>query len=248
MASASTEGATSSLDVSEDFKRHTCSGFLAGDENVRFVPNFSYDKIELMSRSSIGPLRAGLDTVVPLWLAVLLRQRNMGRILSPSWMEVFVLRRVLQHEKDPARASFSPELPFRYAELSRSILAVESEIDQADQIRLLLEDIATVRMDKIRNNLHTLSEQSLSQTSTLPIIDVTNIGSLEMAALRPFITQAFRDHLTLSRKTRPIKNVSAGETRNEALRASRKSDGLADAKDDDSAPVVKGRSRIRRFR
>mmetsp|Transcript_704 Transcript_704/g.853 ORF Transcript_704/g.853 Transcript_704/m.853 type:complete len:203 (+) Transcript_704:2-610(+) len=202
-----------------------------------------------------------MDTVVPLWLGVLLRQRNMGRILPLEWMDVDVLRAVLQHEKDPTKASFSSELPFRYAELARSILAVESDIDQADQIRLLLEDIATVRMDKIRRNLHTLSEQSLSQTATLPIIDVTNIGSLEMAALRPFITQAFRDHLTLSRKTRSASNRTEKNTGAQQARASRlgrpsaKTDigadeGENDVMDDDidEVPVTKGRSRIRRFR
>ena len=157
-----------------------------------------------------------MDTTVPLWLAVMLRKRKLAKIIPPQWMDVEVLKEVLRFERDPREANFSSLLPFRHAEIAQAILsacragsgtgagggaASDSELPDADRIKLLLEDIATVRMDKIRKNVHTLSSQILSRPSTVqPIIDVTNIGSLEMHAVKSFVTESFRLHRELSGK------------------------------------------------
>eukprot|EP00978_Attheya_sp_CCMP212_P020163 scaffold57308_cov55-Attheya_sp.AAC.4 len=202
-------------------------GFLAGETDIRISPNFNYKlPIGLVSRK-VGPFRAGIDTVVPLWLAVFLRRRSLARILLPDWMQVERLQQVLQYERDPDRASFSPDLPLRHAEISRAVLAAcgsDGEIPNVDQIRVLLEDICTVRMDKIRRNVHTISAQSMPQNRSVPIIDVTGIGSLEMQAIRPFVTSMFRDQKALVHKepTTGNTNVSASEARNQALRSSRR--------------------------
>ena len=183
----------------KDKKHHACSEFLAGDELVTIVPSFSYPKpLELISRPSVGPFQAGLETSVPLWLALLLRQKCLCRIQAPSWMDVSVLRSILHEEQ--TTETFSKRLPFRYLETSRSLLATsESVTDQPDAVRILLQDISTVRTDKIRRNLHTLSEQALATPHTLPVIEVTGISSLEIATVAPFCTKAFQHHLLLSR-------------------------------------------------
>lgn len=115
-----------------------------------------------------------------------------------------VLKEVLRFERDPREANFSSLLPYRHAEIAQSILTAcqnssgDSEIPNADRIKLLMEDIATVRMDKIRKNIHTLSSQILSRESKVqPIIDVTNIGSLEMHSIQSFVVEAFQLHREL---------------------------------------------------
>jgi hypothetical protein len=133
-------------------------------------------------------------------------------------MDMDVLREVLRFERDINEASFSPSLPYRHAEISRAILSAcragcgsgsvgagdagsESEIRNADQIKLLLEDIASVRMDKIRRNIHQLSVSTLrnrSTTTSESIIDVTNIGSLEMHSIKSFVLESFRLQRELS--------------------------------------------------
>jgi hypothetical protein len=193
-------------------------------------------------------------------------------------MQVERLQQVLQYERDPDRASFSPDLPLRHAEISRAVLAAcgsDGEIPNVDQIRVLLEDICTVRMDKIRRNVHTISAQSMPQSTSVPIIDVTGIGSLEMQAIRPFVTSMFRDQKALVHKepTTGNANVSASEARNQALRSSRRplrriqkpqtanpapvQEDDADELDDESLEIptadpstapTEGKSRIRRFR
>ncbi|KAL9179357.1 hypothetical protein ACHAXT_008647 [Thalassiosira profunda] len=190
------------------------SSFLAGDESVTIVPSFTLpEPMELLS-GTVGPFRAGMDAVVPLWLATMLRRRKLAKIVPPSWMDAEVLKGVLKFERDPNEASFSPDLPFRHAEIARAIMAAcragsgtgsmagdaagDVEIPDADQIKILLEDIAAVRIEKIRGNVHQLSTSTLVARSTAEsVIDVTNIGSLEMHAIKPFVAEAFRLHREL---------------------------------------------------
>ncbi|KAL3798300.1 hypothetical protein ACHAW5_010637 [Stephanodiscus triporus] len=193
------------------------STFLAGDEPVAVIPSFSLPEPLELTSGTVGPFRAGMDAVVPLWLATTLRRRKLAKIVPPSWMDVDVLREVLRFERDRREASFSPDLPFRHAEVARAILSAcragsgtgssagdggdGQEVPNADQVKLLLEDIAAVRMDKIRRNVHQLSASTLTtRGGTEIVIDVTNIGSLEMHAIRPFVLESFRLHRELSGK------------------------------------------------
>ena len=192
---------------------------------------------------AVGPFRAGMDAIVPLWLATMLRRRKLAKIVPPGWMDADVLRGVLRFERDPKEASFSPDLPFRHAEIARAILSAcragsgtgsaagdgaDSEIPNADRVKLLLEDIAAVRMDKIRRNVHQLSASTLkARSKTESIIDVTNIGSLEMHAIKPFMVESFRLHRELSGKgssyshdVEPDNSQSRGGTNGRAATAS----------------------------
>lgn len=212
------------------------SNFLAGDETISIIPSFTYPETIGLISGQVGPFRAGMDTEVPLWMATMLRRRKLAKIIPPSWMDVTVLKEVLRFERDPNEASFSPDLPFRHAEISHAILTAcragsgtggsgamgdggESEVPNADQVKLLLEDISRVRTDKIRRNVHTLSAQTLKAKSKYEsIIDVTNIGSLEMHQIKPFITDAFKNHRELSGKgssySTPLDEGEGGAGRN----------------------------------
>ncbi|KAL7438145.1 hypothetical protein ACHAXH_008402 [Discostella pseudostelligera] len=193
------------------------STFLAGDETITIIPSFHLPQpLELLS-GTIGPFRAGMDAIVPLWLGTMLRRRKLAKLVPPTWMDMDILKEVLRFERDINEASFSPQLPFRHAEIARAILSAcragsgtgssgagdagsESEIRNADQIKLLLEDIAAVRMDKIRRNIHQLSSSTLRNRTTMneSIIDVTNIGSLEMHSIKAFVLESFRLQRELS--------------------------------------------------
>ena len=214
-------------------------------------------------------------------------------------MDVEALKGILKFERDPNEASFSPDLPFRHAEVARAVLGACGsgggtgsgasgsggggdgdgavvEIPDADAVKLLLEDVTAVRADKIRRNVHTLSAQSMSRDdgAPLPVIDVTNIGSLEVQAVRPFILRAFRDHRSLTGRD-PVKQAAGGELvgnggRNvvsggvneareaQALRGRRAAAKQEEAVDEGSLETPTavpasnarsgGRSRIRRFR
>ena len=198
--------------------------FLASDEPITIVPNFTYkNKLSeyLATQKRVGPLTAGESTTVPLWLGIYLRKRNLCRLVAPDWLNVEHLKKVLAHERNPDEGRFSKDLPLRYMEISRSILQTigagrsaahasggggaglgNEEIPQVEIIRVLLEDISTVRMDKIRRSLHMLSanQMGISLTRPMEVLDVSGIGAAEMAAIKPFMERAFEDHLKLNRK------------------------------------------------
>lgn len=202
------------------------STFLACDESIVIIPSFSLSEpLTLISAGIVGPFRAGMNIAVPLWLGLMLRRRKLARLLLPPWMDSDNLRNVLRYERDVREATFSPDLPWRHAELARAILGAcglgaagsagggsggddnghggggggGAEIPNAHAIKLLLEDIASVRMDKIRRNVHQLSSTTLkARSGTEIVIDVTNIGSLEMHAIKPFVLESFRLHRELS--------------------------------------------------
>lgn len=189
-----------------DTKRHASSAFLAGDETIEIVPNFSYDKpLGLMTKQNVGPFSAGISAKVPLWLALLLKQKYFCEIVTPDWMEVEKLKEILKEERK--EDAFNKDLPFRYLEISRSLLHAHTMQDH-ESIRILLQDIQTVRMDKIRTNLYTLSSSALQSPDDLPIIDVSGIGSLELAAIEPFCRTAFRHHLMLSKREQQAKHIA----------------------------------------
>ncbi len=136
-------------------------------------------------------------------------------------MTVSKLKSILAHERDPNQENFSQELPFRHAEIARAVLqavgasrsavhaaasgsgsaSAAEEVPQAEVVRVLLEDISMVRMDKIRRNFHAMSSDIMGKSLEMPmsILDVTGIGSLEMAAVKPFLEKAFEDHLKFVR-------------------------------------------------
>ena len=190
------------------------SSFLAGDESIQIVPAFNLPEMGLIS-GAIGPFHAGITATVPLWLATMLRRRKLAKIVPPPWLDADVLREVLRFERDPREASFSPELPLRHAEIARAVMSAcragagsgtsaggtDAEVPNADTVGILLRDIQDARMDKIRKNVHTLSSGVLRErTKEEIIIDITNIGSLEMQQIRPFLTEALRLNRELSGK------------------------------------------------
>ncbi len=64
---------------------------------------------------------------------------------------------------------------------------------------LLLEDILSMRMDKMRRNVHQLSWLTLTlQSGNIVLIDMTNVGLLEIHIMRPFMAEAFSLHRDLS--------------------------------------------------
>lgn len=201
---------SSVLSTENSARAYAITNFLAMDSTIDIVPSFN-DKSpfeDLISRNSIGPFYAGVSTTVPLWIALYLRKRNLCRLIVPAWMSLENLKRVLEAEvADKDKFSDYTVLPFRYKEISRSIFqacgvvrsqahASSEEIPHAEQIRVLLEDISTTRMNKIRSNIHRFSTGELRDTEPL-IIDVTGIGSAEINAIKPFLENAFRDHLRL---------------------------------------------------
>mmetsp|Transcript_17094 Transcript_17094/g.20872 ORF Transcript_17094/g.20872 Transcript_17094/m.20872 type:complete len:362 (+) Transcript_17094:65-1150(+) len=227
--SSSTASSSASPHTSASTQKSTSlKTFLASDELITIIPSFNYKtpiSDLLISQTSIQPFTAGIHTTVPLWLGIYLRKRNLCRIVCPPWLTTTHLKKILIHERNPDNTSFSLDIPFRYMEIAKSLIQTigatrsaihasggsggasgasgggTEEIPQVEIIRVLLEDIHQVRMDKIRRNIHGLSRNTMrsSMVRPIPVVEVTGIGSVEMSAIKPFLEKSFEDHLTLVR-------------------------------------------------
>lgn len=291
------------------------SAFVAGDTPIRIVPLFTLkDPLEFMTiqDGALGPFTAGMDMDCPMWLALLLQQRHLCRILLPPWLTVSNLQRVLQQEK--TQGTFCPQipsishddgddldepsysnnnnndgprwgLPLRYLEIAQA-LVLNNKItaatmgsndvtgvggDNSDRnleaMRILIQDICQVRLDKIRTNLHTISQQSASSframpitttsstwndeesTNVMPLVNVTGIAAVEMAYYQSMIQQLFHDHDTLCQTTQHKNNTSHGANPTTSEKENGSSTSKANSGEDD-APVSGShlRSRLRRMR
>lgn len=245
MSSTSTATATSH-EALQILKFHNCSSFLAGEELIDMVPLFTYAKpLRLLgytdTNASIGPFTAGVTTQVPLWMALYLVQRKMARIVPPDWLDEAHLKEVLREEGESD--SFSPQLPPHYQSMARSILAALHQQNEsvAPSIAILLQDVETLRLDKIRQQLFVLSRETLPQAATLPIITTHHMGSLERQFLRPFLQQVLEDHTALARKTQPPQDQPKTPTS-----ARRRKTTTEEATAGTTATATK--SRLRRFR
>jgi len=215
----------------------------------------------LLTQKSVGPFNAGVHTSVPLWMGLYLRKRNLCRLVAPPWLSVTFLKDVLSFERDPRNSDFYDprKLPFRYAEVSRAILQTcgvarsavhaggeNEELPQAEQILVLLEDIAMVRMEKTRRNIHEMSATTMSKDRPMPVIKVTGIAALEIGSIKPFLERSFGDHLKLVR-------AGASDRTNSSKRSTGTGDdrtglGASDSQSLSAPAVAAARSRTRRFR
>lgn len=74
--------------------------FIAEKTNIQVIPNFNHTNVIHLISGDVGPFRAGLPILVPLWMAVNLKQRQKCRILTPEWMDVEKLEQKKEEEKD----------------------------------------------------------------------------------------------------------------------------------------------------
>lgn len=188
------------------------ASFTVGDEPIRIVPLFSIPTPlpTIMAEAggmNLGPFHAGAPTVVPLWVACFLRRKNLCRLEIPIWLSVENLSLVLEEERSPEKGnSLSNRLPRCYMEMARKILGAcgaygntqDCEVDSSQQLLMLLQDIESVRCDKLRRNIHTLSKQDLVTPKEAPLIDARYIGNAERITLTPFLQSCFRMHRNIS--------------------------------------------------
>lgn len=216
------------------------SSFCAENHMVTVVPSFSYSSpMQLLSsqkQDSVGPFVAGMPVQVPLWMAKVLRQRQLAQINVPDWLSPENLTAILQEEKQSVLLTST--LPFYYFEIARSLQwAMESK-----SVMILLQDLTNVRVDKIRKHFHELSKGDLQENEgELPMISVTGIASIELNTVGPFLQRAFSDYGYLTQSTSKSL-VGGGDSSSSSLdKENLSQEGVTKA-------ATMARSRLRRFR
>ncbi|XP_025115508.1 DNA replication complex GINS protein PSF2-like [Pomacea canaliculata] len=156
--------------------------FLAEKENITIVPNFSLEKIHLIS-GDFGPFSPGLPTAVPLWMACSLKQRQKCRIVQPEWMDVEKLTEKKQEEMD---SKFFTQMPSNYyLEISQLVLqCATDDISRADEVKILIKDIWDLRVAKLRSSIDMFVKSDATHAK------LNHLTLMEINTVRPFLTAA----------------------------------------------------------
>ena len=200
------------------------SAFQADDALITIVPSFdSSSPLPLLSSAPVGPFQAGMPTVVPLWMAMLLHMRSLCSISPPAWLATSNLSEILAHEKKEQFLWKDAErLPRNYYEIAKQLTGRRGVVfadddagggsSQSHVLSLLVQDLLEVRVDKLRQQLPTvLANHAAQQSKRLDendddvqnmeeddlMMTIDGIGSQELALLRPFIQQALNDRAFL---------------------------------------------------
>jgi GINS complex protein len=234
------------------------------------------------TRVSFGPIKAGIPCALPLWLAVALNEKSLAKISKPRWMETDNLVKILQEERtsgtlvvaaSSSSSSNHPlQLPFYYYEISQRLSKLANVGWNRPEIRLLVEDIAQVRIDKLRHTFQkslaglssdaavALRNKQLSSSSSsdaspalakarlLPdtFADVTGICATELAVLGPFFVQALNDVQKMEGNT--TKQHGKANQEDPQPSSARDTSDRTSSSSSSPPPPPRRRDRLRRFR
>ncbi|CAH0406261.1 unnamed protein product [Chilo suppressalis] len=157
--------------------------FIGENRISSIIPNFTYDKIYLIC-GEFGPFRAGLPLNVPLWLAIMLKQKQKCRIVPPEWMDIDVLQNIKEEEK---RSRFFTKMPNEhYMVEAKLILGVAAEdVPNAAEIKTIIKDIWDIRMSKLRTSMDALMKSggSYGRLDHLTMMEINSVKPLLPSAM-----------------------------------------------------------------
>jgi GINS complex subunit 2 len=222
--------------------------------------------------------------LLPSWLTV----SNLQQVLQQEKTQGTFCHQIqsVAYEEDEAFDNTTNDgnhrgLPFRYLEIAQALLlnnkitaATMSSNDamgggggdnsdrNLEAMRILLQDICQVRLDKIRTNLHTISQQSASTfkavstssswnedeaSNAMPLVNVKGIAAVEVAYYQPVIQQLFHDHDVLCQTTTTTSSAAGNETTEKENGLSGKTTS-GEEQDNQGGGSSSLRSRLRRMR
>jgi len=132
--------------------------FIAEDEEIIIVPNFSLQHVHLLG-GTYGPFRPQIPVGVPLWLAVFLKKQGKCNVIPPRWLEVTTLNSVIELERGD---DVFQALPIHYVELATDLCKYAREDLQDWSLSCdLVDSIRSVRHNKIQSGLRSLDTRAL---------------------------------------------------------------------------------------
>ncbi|XP_026489951.1 probable DNA replication complex GINS protein PSF2 [Vanessa tameamea] len=168
--------------------------FIGENRIVSIIPNFSHDKIFLIC-GEFGPFRAGLPMNVPLWLAVMLKQKQKCRMVPPDWMDIEALETIKEEEKI---SRFFTKMPHEHYMIeAKLILGVAAEdIPRAAEIKTIIKDIWDIRMSKLRTSMDALMKSGGSYGR------LDHLTMMEINSVKPLLPQAMDELHRIKMMTR----------------------------------------------
>ncbi|VVC91831.1 probable DNA replication complex GINS protein PSF2 [Leptidea sinapis] len=173
--------------------------FIGENRIISIIPNFSYDKIYLIC-GEFGPFRAGLPMNAPLWLAVMLKQKQKCRIVPPEWMDMDNLENIKEEEK---KSRFFTKMPNEHYMVEAKLIlgAAADDVPNATEIKTIIKDIWDIRMSKLRTSMDALMKSGGSYGR------LDHLTMMEINSVKPLLPSAMDELLTIKMRTR--KNMPA---------------------------------------
>ncbi|CAJ0752610.1 15848_t:CDS:10 [Entrophospora sp. SA101] len=132
----------------------------ASDELITIEPFFNSRKFTI-SGKEFGPFNPPKKAQVPLWAALMLKEKKVCKIIQPDWLTVENLD--IRSKEEKPESAFA-DLPYWYNEISSILLKkAEDDLENPNQIRYLLQGLKEKREMKIRQGLLGL-DPSIRQT------------------------------------------------------------------------------------
>ncbi len=183
--------------------------YLAKEELVTIVSRITEPQPYLFISGKFGPLEAGVECDVPLWLALHLRKSNSCNIKIPLWLQADRLKEVLEEEKQ-TQDIFQP-MPFHYVEISQLLLTnAWDDFANPDEVRTLVRDVENIRMDRLRIGALDIAGAVSSEKEMPPAIRLANIGALEILAIRGFLMESLKAFKELTKNVRAAGDDGGG--------------------------------------
>ncbi|XP_034946216.1 probable DNA replication complex GINS protein PSF2 [Chelonus insularis] len=165
--------------------------FLGEAQQVKIVPNFNFGQIHLIS-GSVGPFRAGMPVIVPIWLAINLKQQQKCRIVCPNWMETENLQVLKENEKLSKAFTVMPSN--HYMDEAHILLSTADEdLHNVDNIRTTVKDIWDLRMSKLRTFIDELFK---NQSGVYAMLN--HLTAMEIASIKPLLPYAMDQQFRLN--------------------------------------------------
>ncbi|XP_061712739.1 probable DNA replication complex GINS protein PSF2 [Cydia pomonella] len=152
--------------------------FIGENRIVSIIPNFTYDKIYLIC-GEFGPFRAGLPMNVPLWLAVMLKQKQKCRMVPPDWMDIEVLEGIKEAEKN---SRFFTKMPNEHYMVEAKLIlgTAPEDVPRAAEIKTIIKDIWDIRTSKLRTSMDALMKAggSYGRLDHLTMMEINSVKPL----------------------------------------------------------------------
>jgi hypothetical protein len=141
-----------------------------------------------------GPLVAGVELQVPLWLAMTLKGSKKARVVMPEWMREGELRAAAVYEQATGD-SFSPAIPFHYIEVAEVLLRAAEDDCAAEcaasggSLESLSDALLTlieVREAKIHKGIQEALQRTKEPGERLKtlVIRLNGVAAMEVADMR----------------------------------------------------------------
>jgi len=175
--------------MTDSFKAWTSAQtqFEAEEELISIVPRLSLPRLHLL-RGDFGPFEPSETVEVPIWFAMMLRQRQSCSIVCPQWLKVATIQEFVRNEK--SIQGFQPLPSFHFMEIAAILLEIaESDVVGAGNdpsiLRATLEELWGCRGNKLRDGMI-----MVAKAETLVSVETLNLTAMEVNKVRDFLCES----------------------------------------------------------